>query len=56
MLGVGIWFFVSDDFIKYFDVDDSLSFIYIGVYIFVVIGGLIMIIGFLGCCGVIRES
>lgn len=56
MLGVGIWLLVSDDFTKYSDADDSLSFIYTGAYILVAIGGLIMIIGFLGCCGAIRES
>lgn len=56
MLGVGIWLLVSDDFTKYSDADDNLSFIYTGAYILVAIGGLIMIIGFLGCCGAIRES
>lgn len=56
MLGVGIWLLVSDDFTKYSDADDSLGFIYTGAYILVAIGGLIMIIGFLGCCGAIRES
>lgn len=56
MLGVGIWLLVSDDFSKYSDADEKLGFIYTGAYILVAIGALIMIIGFLGCCGAIRES
>jgi CD9 antigen len=27
-----------------------------GIYVFIVIGAVIMVVGFLGCCGAIRES
>lgn len=56
MLGVGIWLLVSDDFSEYSDADEQLNFIYTGAYVLVAVGGLIMVIGFLGCCGAIRES
>ncbi|CAH1786569.1 unnamed protein product [Owenia fusiformis] len=54
ILGVAIWVRVDPDFKKY--VEGNFEQLYTGAYILMGIGVLIMIIGFLGCCGAIKES
>jgi len=56
MLGVGIWILVDDDFEKYTKGVEEFSLINTAAYVAIVIGIIIMVIGFLGCCGAIRES
>ena len=56
MLGVGIWILVDDDFEQYTKGVEEFSLIITAAYIAIVIGIIIMVIGFLGCCGAIRES
>lgn len=54
ILGVGIWVRVDPTFENYVDKDFNL--LYIGAYILIGVGVIMMIIGFIGCCGAIRES
>lgn len=56
ILAVGIWILVGDNFNKYVDGAEEFAFLQTGAYILIVIGVVIMVIGFLGCCGAIRES
>lgn len=56
MLGVGIWILVDDEFDKYTDGVDEFSLLYTAAYVVIVVGIIIMVIGFLGCCGAIREN
>ena len=56
MLGVGIWILVDDDFEQYTKGVDEFTLIITAAYIAIVIGIIIMVIGFLGCCGAIRVS
>jgi len=56
ILGVGIWIRVDPNFRQYVDSSDAFNYLYTGAYILIVVGVLVMIIGFLGCCGAIRES
>ena len=60
LLGVGIWFLVdSQQFLQFADNTTiaSSQTLVLGLGIgAVVVGGIIMITGFLGCCGAVRES
>ncbi|XP_069133411.1 CD9 antigen-like [Argopecten irradians] len=56
ILAVGIWILVGDSFSKYVDGAEEFAFLHTGAYILIVVGVIIMVIGFLGCCGAIRES
>jgi len=56
ILGVGIWLRVDPTFQKYVDNSDNFNYLYTGAYILIFVGVLVMFIGFLGCCGAIRES
>ncbi|MEQ2244924.1 hypothetical protein ILYODFUR_022146 [Ilyodon furcidens] len=61
ILGVGIWVKVDSGSILGFlgkieDVPPELSQVLNVGYLLIAIGGLLVIIGFLGCCGAIRES
>lgn len=56
ILGVGIWVRVDEDFAKYVNNSSHFGLLYTGAYIFIVVGILIMMVGFLGCCGAIREN
>jgi len=55
LLGVGIWVRVDPNFNEYMQVADSNS-LYAGSYLLIAVGAVIMILGFLGCCGAIKES
>lgn len=56
ILGVGIWVRVDPNFKTYVEGSDKFAQLYVGAYILIAIGVVIMVIGFLGCCGAIRES
>ena len=56
ILGVGIWVRVDENFGKYVNNSNHFDLLYTGAYIFIVVGILIMVVGFLGCCGAIREN
>ncbi|XP_009863690.1 PREDICTED: tetraspanin-8 [Apaloderma vittatum] len=53
ILGVSIWIRVSKDAQQKLDIDSSF---FAGVDLLIAVGSIIMILGFLGCCGAIRES
>ncbi|KAE8610012.1 hypothetical protein XENTR_v10011988 [Xenopus tropicalis] len=59
LLGVGIWVSVdSNSFLKIFgtvSASAALQFVNVG-YFLIAIGSLLVILGFLGCCGAQRES
>lgn len=56
ILGVGIWLRVDPNVAKYVDHAEEINIFYTLAYVLMAIGIIIMIIGFLGCCGAIRES
>lgn len=56
ILGVGIWVLVDENFSKYVDNSEHFNMLYTGAYVFVAVGVIIMVVGFLGCCGAIREN
>ncbi|KAM4678432.1 tetraspanin-8 isoform 1-T2 [Discoglossus pictus] len=54
ILGVSIWLRVSKDAQKSLDIQDSGLLVAIDVMI--AVGSIIMVLGFFGCCGAIKES
>ncbi|OXB59819.1 hypothetical protein ASZ78_007302 [Callipepla squamata] len=54
ILGVSIWIRVSKDAQEALDINSSSMFVAVDVLI--AVGSIIMILGFLGCCGAIKES
>ncbi|KAK3518160.1 hypothetical protein QTP70_033254 [Hemibagrus guttatus] len=56
VLAVGLWLRFDKRTESLFQVEDSPSTFLTGVYILIVAGALMMVVGFLGCCGAIRES
>ncbi|XP_064635741.1 CD9 antigen-like [Lineus longissimus] len=55
ILGVGIWVRVDPQFSQYIQ-HVNLKELYTAAYILIAVGVIIMVLGFLGCCGAIRES
>ncbi|XP_069760170.1 tetraspanin-8-like isoform X2 [Narcine bancroftii] len=55
ILGVAIWVRVSKDAVKQVG-DVNIEEFYIAVNILIAVGAIIMVLGFLGCCGAIKES
>ncbi|NWW47093.1 TSN8 protein, partial [Pedionomus torquatus] len=53
ILGVSVWIRVSKDAQEEVDIDSSL---FAGVDLLIAVGSIIMVLGFLGCCGAIKES
>ncbi|XP_032060914.1 tetraspanin-8 [Aythya fuligula] len=53
ILGISVWIRVSKDAQKELGVDSSL---FAGVDLLIAVGSIIMVLGFLGCCGAIKES
>ncbi|XP_062991065.1 tetraspanin-8 [Elgaria multicarinata webbii] len=51
ILGVSIWLRLSVS-----DVDISDSSAFTSIYILIAVGSIIMVLGFLGCCGAMKES
>ncbi|XP_047678489.1 CD9 molecule a isoform X1 [Tachysurus fulvidraco] len=56
VLAVGLWLRFDPRTKNLYEGDDSPSGFYTVVCILIVIGGLMMLVGFLGCCGAIQES
>ena len=59
LIAVGIWIIVDPSIVKILDFvievsQDSL--IKYAAYVLIAIGGFVFIVGFLGCCGAIKES
>ena len=58
VLGVGIWILVDPDLQDYIDVihvTDEEYFKY-AAYILIAFGAFVLVVGFCGCCGAIRNS
>ncbi|KAM6425343.1 tetraspanin-8 [Rhynochetos jubatus] len=53
ILGVSVWIRVSKDAQEELEIDSSL---FAGVDLLIAVGSIIMVLGFLGCCGAIKES
>ncbi|XP_012680872.1 CD9 molecule b isoform X2 [Clupea harengus] len=56
VLAVGLWLRFDKKTEGLFAENDSPSVFFTGVYLLIVAGALMMVVGFLGCCGAIRES
>jgi len=56
IIGVGIWILVDDHINDYVQGADEFASLHVVAYILIAIGGIIMVCGFCGCCGAIRES
>ncbi|XP_061438599.1 CD9 antigen [Rhineura floridana] len=55
VLAIGLWLRFDSQTKDIFDQENTSTF-YTGVYILIGAGALIMLVGFLGCCGAIQES
>ncbi|XP_054255819.1 tetraspanin-8 [Indicator indicator] len=53
ILGVSIWIRVNKNAQEELEIDGSL---FAGVDVLIAVGSIIMVLGFLGCCGAIKES
>ncbi|KAF7229379.1 CD9 antigen isoform X2 [Nothobranchius furzeri] len=56
VLAVGLWLRFDSRTKGLFEGEDSPSVFFTGVYILIAAGALMMVVGFLGCCGAIKES
>ena len=56
IIGVGIWIRVDPNLSQYVESSDAFNYLYTGAYMLIGVGLVSMVIGFLGCCGAIRES
>lgn len=56
VLAVGLWLRFDSKTKGLFEGADSPYLFYTGVYILIGAGALMMVVGFLGCCGAIQES
>lgn len=56
VLAIGLWLRFDERTKGLFSSEDSPSVFFTGVYILIVAGAVMMVVGFLGCCGAIRES
>ncbi|KAI3366607.1 hypothetical protein L3Q82_009295 [Scortum barcoo] len=56
VLSVGLWLRFDSRTAGLFEVEDSPTVFFTGVYVLIAAGALMMIVGFLGCCGAIKES
>ncbi|XP_051747073.1 CD9 molecule b isoform X1 [Ctenopharyngodon idella] len=56
VLAVGLWLRFDERTKELFTAEDSPSVFLTGVYILIVAGAVMMVVGFLGCCGAIKES
>jgi len=56
ILGVGIWLRVDESSVEYLAQSSQVETLHSLAYALIAIGFVIMLIGFLGCCGAIRES
>uniref|UniRef100_A0A3P9H9H0 CD9 antigen n=1 Tax=Oryzias latipes TaxID=8090 RepID=A0A3P9H9H0_ORYLA len=56
VLAVGLWLRFDSKTKSLFEVEESPTVFFTGVYILIAAGALMMVVGFLGCCGAIKES
>ncbi|KAG7323762.1 hypothetical protein KOW79_013464 [Hemibagrus wyckioides] len=56
VLAVGLWLRLENDTVSLLNSDTAPVTFFIGVYILIAAGGLVMLVGFFGCCGAVRES
>ncbi|CAB1425020.1 unnamed protein product [Pleuronectes platessa] len=56
VFAIGLWLRFDPKTKGLFDGPDSPYVFYTGVYILIAAGALMMLVGFLGCCGAIQES
>ncbi len=56
LLGVGLWLCFEPSVQQYASASGDLQEYYIAVYVIIGIGGLMMLVGFLGCCGACMEN
>lgn len=54
LLGVGIWVVVGADSFR--EIISSNPQIFSAAYIIIAVGALLLVVGFLGCCGAIKEN
>ncbi|KAH0616359.1 hypothetical protein JD844_027400, partial [Phrynosoma platyrhinos] len=56
VLAIGLWLRFDSQTKDIFEHEDNNTTFYTGVYILIGAGALMMLVGFLGCCGAIQES
>ncbi|XP_072305951.1 CD9 antigen-like [Eucyclogobius newberryi] len=56
VLAVGLWLRFDPETVSLLNGDGAPDTFFIGVYILIGAGSLVMLVGFFGCCGAIRES
>ncbi|CAL8242288.1 unnamed protein product [Merluccius merluccius] len=56
VLAVGLWLRFDTRTAAFFESPESPTVFFTGVYILIAAGALMMVVGFLGCCGAIKES
>ncbi|KAJ8370357.1 hypothetical protein SKAU_G00103850 [Synaphobranchus kaupii] len=56
VLAVGLWLRFDPDTVSLLNEEGAPDTFFIGVYILIGAGGLMMLVGFFGCCGAVRES
>uniref|UniRef100_W5MX74 Tetraspanin n=1 Tax=Lepisosteus oculatus TaxID=7918 RepID=W5MX74_LEPOC len=56
VLAIGLWLRFDSNTTSIFELENSPYSYYVGVYILIGAGGLMMLVGFFGCCGAVRES
>lgn len=54
LLGVGVWVLVDPTGFR--EIVAANPLLFTGVYIILGMGGMLFLLGFLGCCGAIREN
>ncbi|XP_028308131.1 CD9 antigen [Gouania willdenowi] len=56
VLAVGLWLRFDPETVSLLGSDKAPDTFFIGVYILIGAGSLVMLVGFFGCCGAVRES
>ncbi|XP_013803248.1 CD9 antigen isoform X2 [Apteryx mantelli] len=56
VLAIGLWLRFDSQTKSIFDLESNNTTFYTGVYILIGAGALMMLVGFLGCCGALQES
>ncbi|XP_037540039.1 tetraspanin-2-like [Nematolebias whitei] len=56
VLAVGLWLRFDPETVSLLNADKAPDTFFLGVYILIGAGSLIMLVGFFGCCGAVRES
>uniref|UniRef100_A0A8C3G1W2 Tetraspanin 2b n=1 Tax=Cyclopterus lumpus TaxID=8103 RepID=A0A8C3G1W2_CYCLU len=56
VLAVGLWLRFDPETVSLLNGDKAPDTFFIGVYILISAGSMVMLVGFFGCCGAVRES